>query len=64
MAYRTVDPVSVPCMSTTGATTIRDGDDAFTMRILLPTDAGEYPMYVHRTTESTPWAVASTRSPA
>ena len=34
-----------------------DGDGAFTMRILVPTDVGEYSVYVHRTSESTPWAV-------
>ncbi|MCJ1688437.1 hypothetical protein [Rathayibacter sp. VKM Ac-2927] len=57
VAYRTVDPANVPCTSLTGAATVRDGDGAFTMRVLVPTDAGEYSVYVHRTTESTPWAV-------
>ncbi|WP_181069243.1 MULTISPECIES: hypothetical protein [unclassified Rathayibacter] len=47
----------MPCTSLAGAATVRDGDGAFTMRILVPTDAGEYSVYVHRTTESTPWAV-------
>ena len=57
VAYETVDPANVPCTSLTGAATVRDGDGAFTMRILVPTDAGEYSVYVHRPTESTPWAV-------
>ncbi|MDY0914591.1 hypothetical protein [Rathayibacter festucae] len=57
VAYETVDPANVPCTSLTGAATVRDGDGAFTMRILVPTDAGEYSVYVHRTSESTPWAV-------
>ncbi|ROQ52568.1 hypothetical protein EDF36_3728 [Rathayibacter sp. PhB152] len=57
VAYETVDPANVPCTSLTGAATVRDGDGAFTMRILVPTDAGVYSVYVHRTTESTPWAV-------
>jgi hypothetical protein len=57
VAYETVDPANVPCTSLTGAATVRDGDGAFTMRVLVPTDAGEYSVYVHRTTESTPWAV-------
>ncbi|WP_211315698.1 hypothetical protein [Rathayibacter caricis] len=57
VAYETVDPTNVPCTTLTGDATVRDGDGAFTMRILVPTDAGEYSVYVHRTTESTPWAV-------
>lgn len=57
VAYETVDPANVPCTSLSGAATVHDGDGAFTMRILVPTDAGEYSVYVHRTTESTPWAV-------
>lgn len=57
VAYETVDPVNVPCTALTGTATVRDGDKAFTMRILVPTDAGEYSVYVHRPTESTPWAV-------
>jgi hypothetical protein len=55
--YRTVDSANVPCTSLTGAAAVREGDGAFTMRVLVPTDAGEYSVYVHRTTESTPWAV-------
>ena len=57
VAYETVDPANVPCTSLRGAATVRDGDGAFTMRILVPTDAGEYSVYVHRPAESTPWAV-------
>ncbi|WP_146078515.1 MULTISPECIES: hypothetical protein [unclassified Rathayibacter] len=57
IAYETVDPANVPCTSVTGEARVRDGDGAFTMRILVPTDAGEYSVYVHRTSESTPWAV-------
>ncbi|MCJ1697884.1 hypothetical protein MT349_19040 [Rathayibacter caricis] len=57
VAYETVDPANVPCTSVTGAASVRDGDGAFTMRILVPTDAGEYSVYVHRTVETGPWAV-------
>lgn len=57
VAYETVDPANVPCRTLLGDATVRDGDGAFTMRILVPTDAGEYSVYVHRPTESIPWAV-------
>ena len=57
VAYETVDPANVPCTTLTGAALVRDGDGAFTMRILVPTDAGEYSVYVHRTVETGPWAV-------
>lgn len=57
VAYETVDPANVPCTSLTGAATVRDGDGAFTMRVLVPTDAGEYSVYVHRPAANTPWAV-------
>jgi len=57
VAYETVDPANVPCTTLTGAALVRDGDGAFTMRILVPTDAGEYSVYVHRTVETGAWAV-------
>ncbi|MCJ1685329.1 hypothetical protein [Rathayibacter sp. VKM Ac-2928] len=57
VAYETVYPANVPCTTLTGAASVRDGDGAFTMRILVPTDAGEYSVYVHRTVETGPWAV-------
>ncbi|NQX18258.1 hypothetical protein [Rathayibacter sp. VKM Ac-2857] len=57
IAYETVDPANVPCTSVTGKARVRDGDGAFTVRILVPTDAGEYSVYVHRPAESTRWAV-------
>lgn len=57
IAYETVDPANVPCTSVTGAARVRDGDGAYTMRIYVPTDAGEYSVYVHRSSETTPWAV-------
>ncbi|NQX10403.1 hypothetical protein HQQ80_02055 [Microbacteriaceae bacterium VKM Ac-2855] len=57
VAYETVDPANVPCTTVTGDAVVRDGDDAFTMRILVPTDAGEYSVYVHRSSEAAAWAV-------
>ncbi|PPG79278.1 hypothetical protein C5D04_10075 [Rathayibacter sp. AY1D2] len=57
VAYETVDPANVPCTTVIGAASVRDGDGAFTMRIRVPTDAGEYSVYVHRTVETGPWAV-------
>lgn len=57
VAYETVDPANVPCTTLTGAASVRDGDGAFTMRIVVPTDAGEYSVYVHRTVETGHWAV-------
>lgn len=57
VAYETVDPANVPCTAVTGDARVRDGDEAFTMRILVPTDAGEYSVYVHRPTETAAWAV-------
>ncbi|MWV51592.1 hypothetical protein GRS96_20210 (plasmid) [Rathayibacter sp. VKM Ac-2803] len=57
VAYETVDPANVPCTTLTSPASVRDGDGAFTMRILVPTDAGEYSVYVHRTVEAAPWAV-------
>lgn len=57
VAYETADPANVPCTTLTGAASVWDGDGAFTMRILVPTDAGEYSVYVHRTVETGPWAV-------
>lgn len=57
LAYETVDPANVPCTTIAGDPVVRDGDEAFTMRILVPTDAGEYSVYVHRSSEAAAWAV-------
>lgn len=57
VAYETVDPSNVPCTSLTGDARVRDGDGTFTIRVLVPTDSGEYSVYVHRTAETAPWGV-------
>ncbi|PPF26295.1 MULTISPECIES: hypothetical protein [unclassified Rathayibacter] len=57
IAYETVDPANVPCTSVTDEARVRDGDGAHTMRVYVPTDAGEYSVYVHRPSETAPWAV-------
>lgn len=57
VAYETVYPANVPCTAVTGDARVRDGDEAYTMRILVPTDAGEYSIYVHRPVDTAPWAV-------
>jgi hypothetical protein len=57
VAYGTVDPATVPCTSYTGDASVRDGDDAFTFRIYVPTDAGIYEAYVTRPVASAPWLV-------
>lgn len=57
LAYESVDPGQVPCTAVTGDGRVRDGDEAFTIRILVPTDAGEYSVYVHRPTVDAGWAV-------
>lgn len=57
VAYETVDPANVPCTTLTGDARVRDGDGTFTIRVLVPTDAGDYSVYVHRTVETGPWAV-------
>jgi len=56
-AYETVDPANVPCTSMTGESVVRDGDDPYTVGISVPTDAGEYTVYLHRTGADAPWAV-------
>lgn len=57
VAYETVDPANVPCTGITGAAHIRDTDGAYTSRVLVPTDAGDYSVYVHRPLDTAPWAV-------
>ncbi|SDD02968.1 hypothetical protein SAMN05216418_0107 [Microbacterium enclense] len=57
VAYETVDPANVPCTSVTDAARIRDMDGAYTARVLVPTDAGDYSVYVHRPLDTAPWAV-------
>jgi hypothetical protein len=57
VAYETVDPANVPCTGVTGAAQIRDTDGAYTSRVLVPTDAGDYSVYVHRPLDTSPWAV-------
>lgn len=57
VAYETVDPANVPCTSVTGEAQIRDTDGAYTARVLVPTDAGDYSVYVHRPLDTAPWAV-------
>jgi len=54
--YKTVDPTNVPCTTVTGASRVAQ-EDPFTMQILVPTDAGEYSVFVHRQEVSSPWAV-------
>lgn len=57
VAYETVDPARVPCTSVTGTAQIRDTDGAYTARVLVPTDAGDYSVYVHRPLDTAPWSV-------
>ncbi|PPI47059.1 hypothetical protein C5D18_04755 [Rathayibacter tritici] len=64
IAYETVDPSVVPCSSVTGEAHLRDGDGAYTMRVLVPTDAGEYEAYVHRESAAKPWLVDRFTPPA
>jgi hypothetical protein len=56
-AYSTVDPANVPCTAITGAPSVQDGDDTYTMEIAIPTDAGMYAVYVHRSEPSSAWSV-------
>lgn len=56
-AYATVDPANVPCTAVTGEPHLVDGDAAFTMLIGVPTDAGEYRLYVHRAETTDPFLV-------
>ncbi|MGK9149532.1 hypothetical protein KXS11_17995 [Plantibacter flavus] len=62
-AYETVDPAVVPCTAVTGEPAVRDGDDSFTFRINVPTDAGMYEVYVTRSYTTDPW-LAERMSPA
>lgn len=57
VAYSTVDPATVPCTTYSGSASIRDGDDAYTFRVNVPTDAGVYEAYVARERASDPWRV-------
>lgn len=57
VSYRTVDPANVTCTSVTGIGQVCNGDGAFTMRVLVPTDAGEYSVTVHRAQLHDLWAV-------
>lgn len=57
VAYETVDPAKVPCTTLVGQPSVRDGDGAYTMRVLVPTDAAEYLVYVHRVDTTLPWLV-------
>jgi hypothetical protein len=57
VAYETVDPANVPCTAVADGARMRDGDDVYTVRVLVPTDAGDYSVYVHRSAETAPWGV-------
>lgn len=56
-AYATVDPANIPCTAVTGEPRLIDGDASFTMLIGVPTDGGEYRLYVHRAETTDPWLV-------
>ena len=56
-AYSTVDPANVPCTTITGLPSVGSGDDPYTMSIVIPTDAGNYAVYVHRPELSFAWSV-------
>lgn len=56
-AYATVDPANIPCTTVTGEPRLIDGDASFTMLIGVPTDGGEYRLYVHRAETTDPWLV-------
>ncbi|PVZ93284.1 hypothetical protein DDQ50_16425 [Amnibacterium flavum] len=64
LALQTVDPVNVPCGEVTGSANPVNGDGAFTMRVMVPTDAGEYQVYLHREQLSDEWAVNEIRPAA
>lgn len=55
--YGTVDPAKVPCTAVVGEARIRDGDRDFTIRVIVPTDVGDYSVYVHRPSLADPWLV-------
>lgn len=57
VAYGMVNPARVPCSEVTGGARVRDGDGTYTVRVIVPTDAGEYSVYVHRPDVSDPWLV-------
>jgi hypothetical protein len=56
-AYATVDPANIPCTAVTGEPYLIDGDASFTMLVGVPTDGGEYRLYVHRAETTDPWLV-------
>lgn len=56
-AYATVDPANIPCTTVTGEPRMIDGDASFTMLIGVPTDGGEYRLYMHRAETTDPWLV-------
>ena len=64
LAYETVDPAKVPCTAVTGDARARDGDGTFTIRVIVPTNAGEYSVYVHRPEVTDPWLVEQITSMA
>ncbi|MEF2978114.1 hypothetical protein [Subtercola sp. YIM 133946] len=57
IAYETVNPARVPCTNVTGDARVRDGDGTFTVRVIVPTNAGDYSVYVHRPEVADPWLV-------
>jgi hypothetical protein len=57
VAYETVDPANVPCTAVADGARVRDGDGVYTVRVLVPTDAGEYSVFVHRSAQTAPWGV-------
>jgi hypothetical protein len=57
VTYGTVNPARVPCTIVTGGARVRDGDGAFTIRVIVPTDGGDYSVYVHRPEVTDPWLV-------
>jgi hypothetical protein len=57
LAYDSVDPANVPCSTLTGDARVRDGDEAHTMRIWVPTDAGDYSVYVSRESLEDSWLI-------
>lgn len=57
LAYETVHPANVPCTAVADGARVRDGDGVYTVRVLVPTNAGDYSVYVHRPAETAPWGV-------
>lgn len=62
-AYGTVDPARVRCSAISGDAWVRDGD-VFTVRVVVPTDVGEYEVYVHRESVDAPYVVERLAPPA